>query len=308
MSDFLDKFPKIPYNISGNKPANYELATNIFFRFGFLRDVINNASAYEEYIIKENETPEILANKYYGNPEAYWLILYANDIYDPQYDWPLTQQNLVKYIETKYGSVANAQSQMHHYEKIVGRQVENSNEYFFSTYDVSYQSQSITILNVSTYNGHINSGDLIYQSQNEAFIDNNFTATVDSFSNSNNTMILTNVTGYYIDGATTYVNGPFPYPEINNFVGNQVFPDPTIPFDCYVNLPSEPTTIEYVINGKAVTEVIGRRAVTCYDYEVERNEKKRSVKLINKAYYRAILEEFGKITNSIPGYIRRMKP
>ena len=64
MSNFFDKFPKVPYNISGERLGNYQAVTNIMFRFGFLRDVINNASAYESYTIQEGDTPEILAHKY----------------------------------------------------------------------------------------------------------------------------------------------------------------------------------------------------------------------------------------------------
>lgn len=312
MSNFLDKFPKIPYNISGNKPANYDFVTNIFFRFSVLRDVVNNISAYEEYTIKEDETPEILASKYYGDPEAYWLILYANDIYDPQYDWPLNQKNFTNYIETKYGSVANSQAQMHHYEKVVGRQVENSDEFFFTTYKVNYSQETITIVEVGSYTGAFDEGDIVYQSTDRVISNTTFAGVVSSFSGSNNMMILTNVTGNYTSNTITYnyTKGGSPAPILAppSFFGlDQQFPDPTVPFECYVNLPPEPTTYQYTLNGKVISEVIGRRAVSCYDYESELNEKKRNIKLIRKQYYGPIITEFGNLTNSIPGYIRRLR-
>ena len=312
MTNFLDKFPKIPYNISGTKPANYNLVTNIFFRFSFLRDIINNASAYEEYTIRDGDTPEIVAHKYYGDSEAYWLILYANDIYDPQYDWPLTQQNFNNYIETKYGSVANSQAQMHHYEKVVGRQVENSDEFLFNTYEIDYAPATIMILKVSSYTGAQDPGDIVYQSADYTYANASFTAEIVSFSGANDHMFLTNTIGNYVTTSPTYnytKGGPVAAnTAAYGFTTEQIlYPDMTIPHDYYVNISAEPYTETYTVNGKMVTEVTGRRAVTCYDHETELNEKKRHIKLISKAYYGQIMNEFAVMTNSIPTYMRRLK-
>jgi hypothetical protein len=60
-----------------------------------------------------------MASKIYGNPEAYWMILYANDIHDPQYDWPMTSTVFKKYLESKYGTVNAAQTGIHHHEKVI---------------------------------------------------------------------------------------------------------------------------------------------------------------------------------------------
>jgi hypothetical protein len=87
-----------------------------------IREVLNNISAYYEYLIKDDDTPEILAEKVYGNTQAHWLILLANDIVDPQYDWPLNSRDFQKYIIKKYGSVENAQTTYHHYEKKIVRE------------------------------------------------------------------------------------------------------------------------------------------------------------------------------------------
>jgi hypothetical protein len=123
MSTFLDTFPKIQYDITRRSASsNFETVTNLTFRFGIIKNVINNVSSYYEYAVKESDTPEILAEKVYNNPEAYWIILYANDMYDPQYDWPMNSNVFAKYIANKYGSVNAAKTGIHHYEKVIRRE------------------------------------------------------------------------------------------------------------------------------------------------------------------------------------------
>jgi hypothetical protein len=119
MSTFLDTFPKIQYDIVKAKQSNYQIITNILFRIGIIKDILSNISAYYNLSIIDGETPEIMASKIYGNPEAYWMILYANDIHDPQYDWPMTSTVFKKYLESKYGTVNAAQTGIHHYEKVI---------------------------------------------------------------------------------------------------------------------------------------------------------------------------------------------
>lgn len=118
ITPYFDNFPKIPYNISGDGLTT-ESVTNIFKRLAILKDVLSNASSYVLYEVEENDTPEVIAEKVYGDAGSGWMILYANKIIDPQFDWPLNDENFKKYIIEKYGSVANAQTSYHHYEKIV---------------------------------------------------------------------------------------------------------------------------------------------------------------------------------------------
>lgn len=122
MAQFFDKFPVLAYDIAGKKLSNYQISTNIFFRIRILREILGNISAYYEYLVSDSDTPEILADKIYGNTEAHWIILMANDIIDPQYDWPLNYKNFNNYIINKYGSIANAKTQIHHYEKVITRE------------------------------------------------------------------------------------------------------------------------------------------------------------------------------------------
>ena len=121
MTPFFDKFPRIAYDINKSGYTNFETITNIFFRIGVVRDALSDATSYYVYDIQDDDTPEIVAENVYGDAGAYWIILYANDIVDPQYDWPLNHHAFYNYIVDKYGSVANAKTTIHHYEKVIDR-------------------------------------------------------------------------------------------------------------------------------------------------------------------------------------------
>jgi len=121
MPSFLDAFPRVRYDVNRRVSSDYQIITNILFRVNFLKDILSNISAYYNYTITDSDTPEILAEKVYNDPNAYWIILYANDIYDPHYDWPLSSRAFEKYMIGKYTTVANSQILIHHHEKVIQR-------------------------------------------------------------------------------------------------------------------------------------------------------------------------------------------
>lgn len=115
MARYLDKFPKLLYT----RDSKTTLVTNLLTRIATVKGVLDDISLFYYYDIQEGDTPEIIASKYYNDPELHWVILILNDIMDPYYDWPMTYQQFQAYITDKYGSQAAAQIQVHHYEKIV---------------------------------------------------------------------------------------------------------------------------------------------------------------------------------------------
>lgn len=120
MAQYFDKFPKTPYNINYNSDNtnNYDMPVNILVRVGVLISKLEQVFHYYNYVIKEGETPEILADKFYGDSEAHWLILLTNNIIDPQYDWVLHYDAFNKYINNKYGNIATATTTTHHWELV----------------------------------------------------------------------------------------------------------------------------------------------------------------------------------------------
>jgi hypothetical protein len=103
MAKFFNYYPKTYYT-NDNKPKGLDTVTNIIFRFAFEQSLKENSAAFYKYNIQDSDTPEIIAYKYYGNSERHWVVLLFNNIIDPQWDWPLTERNLVKYVNEKYSA------------------------------------------------------------------------------------------------------------------------------------------------------------------------------------------------------------
>ena len=101
MAKYFNFFPTTPYTNSNDSTA-YDTVTNIISRFAFEDSLKQNSSIFYPYTIQDGDTPEMIASKYYGSPEKHWIVLMFNNIIDPQYDWPLDQRTLMKYINDKY--------------------------------------------------------------------------------------------------------------------------------------------------------------------------------------------------------------
>lgn len=129
MSKFYDLFPFVGYDITKADTKRLDYVTNIFLRLGLTADAKNNAFAYYDYLVREQDTPENLADRYYGDSEYHWIILFMNDIINPLFDWPLKSDAFNKYIEDKYGSMAAAAALTHHYTQTIKRTDMNSDTY-----------------------------------------------------------------------------------------------------------------------------------------------------------------------------------
>jgi hypothetical protein len=124
---YFEKFPKIATTDYKN---NAVLATNLMARTAIIPSLLTNPLLFYSYDIQEGDTPEIVASKYYGDVNRHWLVLYANQIIDPQWQWPLTSQQLKIYIQDKYAAAANtanvssvisyAQQTVKYHQKIFG--------------------------------------------------------------------------------------------------------------------------------------------------------------------------------------------
>lgn len=103
MAKYFNYFPTTFYN-SSNTSLSLDTVTNIIARFSFENELKENSAIFYPYDIQDGDTPEIIANKYYGSPEKHWVVLMFNDIIDPQYDWPLDQRTFITYVNDKYSA------------------------------------------------------------------------------------------------------------------------------------------------------------------------------------------------------------
>lgn len=114
---YFKDFPEIIYDFNYGKVSKTSVLKDITRNVRFRMDVLANISLYEEYDIVDGETPEIIAEKKYGNPEYHWIVMLVNERYDPINDFPLPEPQLVRVIAAKYG---DAVYHTHHYEDARG--------------------------------------------------------------------------------------------------------------------------------------------------------------------------------------------
>ena len=132
---YFDTLPKI---IKTDTSGNSSLMVNLMARCSVIPDILNNPLVYYSYDIQEGDTPEIIAYKYYGDSYRYWIVLYVNQILDPQWQWPLQSSVLESYILDKYNF--NAKATTHHYEKIITKVDLRTNTTTINKYIIDQQS------------------------------------------------------------------------------------------------------------------------------------------------------------------------
>ena len=109
---YFSKFPLRVYDIKGDK--NYKLLPDILRRVKLRSSLSSSRFVFDKYNVKEDENPEDVAFKYYGDAEYHWVVLMVNNITDRYYQWPMTQPDFAEFLTDKYG--AGNEDSIHHYE------------------------------------------------------------------------------------------------------------------------------------------------------------------------------------------------
>ena len=193
---YFDTFPLV---VASDYKNNAILLTNLMARVEIIPSLLRNPLLFYSYDLKESDRPDILSHKYYDDSNKYWMILYANEIMDPLYDWPLTSQQFDAYLKNKYSEAAGGDAFVLTYTTSTVQEYRKT----ITTYDsTSLETTSKTVVvDLTTYNS-------------------------------------------ITTGSTT-----------------QTFS-----------------------SGASVTRTISKTAVSIYDYEIELNEAKQNIKLINSSY------------------------
>jgi len=106
---YFGSFPKINYFNSTTR--------NIILRAAIITDIFKKTDTFYTYIVKEGQRPDNVAAEVYEDPTKDWVVFFSNSVVDPYYDWPLSDNDLKKYLENKYSkTIYELQSQIEHYE------------------------------------------------------------------------------------------------------------------------------------------------------------------------------------------------
>jgi hypothetical protein len=153
---YFQQLPKVAYS---DFNGNQIILTNLLVRTSLIPQLLKNPLLFYQYDVKDNETPEIVADKYYGSVDDFWLVMFSNQLLDPQWDWPLSNQNFDAYIVDKYGSLANATSQVYNYTMTTTTtdQLNGTSNTIVTVIDSAAYSNVVT----GTSSGTLPSGDVV---------------------------------------------------------------------------------------------------------------------------------------------------
>lgn len=146
----MQYFQTLPKTIITQPDGSQTVFTNLMARVSVLDDMLNNPVSYYSYDIQEGDTPEIVADKYYGDSYRYWIVLLSNNILDPQWDWPLDGSALNDYIEQKYPNGV-AYSTIHHYEKIISQYESSTQQTTVKTVEIDVDTYNTLNLSTNVY-------------------------------------------------------------------------------------------------------------------------------------------------------------
>ena len=92
----------------------FKLLPDILRRVKLRAGLASSRFVFDKYNVKDNENPEDVAFKYYGDAEYHWVVLMVNNITDRYYQWPMTQPDFEEFLADKYG--AGNEDATHHHE------------------------------------------------------------------------------------------------------------------------------------------------------------------------------------------------
>jgi hypothetical protein len=249
---YFSNFPKIYYDFAqDNTSIALQILTDITTNVRVRKEVLENITLYDEYDMMDGETPEIVAEKVYGNPELHWVIMLVNQRYDYIQDFPMSSLELEQYVKSVYGeeNIYN----VHHYEKD-GLVVEG-------------QANLVVPLNIATL------------------------AKVNDF-----------ITDGAFNSSTTRANARIQSIDIPSRTLNLMMDYGRFETGRLININSIVTDIlgttalspvaSFTVGTNAFTLDDGYFPITNYEYEIRKNESKRTIKLISSQLINQFVNEY----------------
>ena len=129
MEKYFKHYPTIDFDVKNDGEL---IEAKDIFRNIRVRDNSDEAiTGYEYYYVNDQDRPDVLATKLYGDATLYWLFWMVNDHLAVHNDWPKSQRVLERFIKRKYSGkalvsnqqsdiVSNSDSKFFQGEKVVG--------------------------------------------------------------------------------------------------------------------------------------------------------------------------------------------
>ena len=92
---YFQTYPTYEYDLSNT--GNRKLVTDIMRRVSLRNNIKLNTLVMDSYDIRDGDTPEIVAAKYYGDPKYHFVVLLVNG-FTNRFDFPIPQRSLNDFI------------------------------------------------------------------------------------------------------------------------------------------------------------------------------------------------------------------
>jgi len=107
---YFSLFPTIFYDAVGN--SDPKVVTHLLKRVALHSKASESVALFDTYDVRNGETPEMIAHKYYDDAEYHWVILLVNNITDRYHQWPMNTRQFLAHLAERYDNV----DAVHHYE------------------------------------------------------------------------------------------------------------------------------------------------------------------------------------------------
>lgn len=280
---YFDKFPTVNYSNA--------TAIDITKRVALLEKVSTNPYVFYPYEISAEERADQLSYRYYGDPFKSWMIYISNKIVDPYYEWYLHDKEFYNYMELKYGSYYDSQLKIKNYRN----NWDNAENITVSDYNsltidrqkywepvagtkndiLSYKRKQIDwVVGTNKIVNYVvsNTSNFIIDEICDVVFSDIYSGKGQVLKASNNMLYLQHVSGNFVQndevivGVSSYIYG-------NESKTNTSFSNSTLVSS---NIPEG--------------EESYWKAVTYYEYEHEKNEFNKSIRVIDSNYKQAMVD------------------
>lgn len=281
MEKYFNKFPAITYE-------NYQckdISRNVRFS-----DKTNSIpTLFYPWVIESGVRSDVLAYTYYEDPELDWLIYITNGIVDPYYGWYLSETNFDDFIRKKYGSLEDALQRVKYYRL---NWIDDDSDISVSFYD---NTLTETLKKYYSPNYGQNSKIISYRKKKEFWYSNTnkilrFDVTYNGANQFANSELVTIYQAELPVGNCEVITSNSTTVTVKNISGN------TSANNVLTSLTASANVIDtdIVVDNITDEEFVYWGAVTCYEYEREKNEEKKFIRLIDAGQTMSITDQFRK--------------
>lgn len=271
---YFDKFPIITY--SNNS------VVDITRRVVLLDRVSRNPYVFYPFDLSGQERPDQFSNRYYEDPYKTWVLYLSNKITDPYYEWYLSENELNEYIEKKYGSIVDAQEKIKYYRN----DWENKEPISVSAYDALSEDMK------KYWNPNYSTGSKILNYVRKELDWYTNTNKIISYAVSNSSYIVNEICNIRLQnqelGKGQVVLSTNSHLYLQHVSGTFYTSDTvTLSSNSYIygtesKANSVVTSVTAMANNIGEEEIIYWKPITYYEYEVERNEYNKSIRVMDK--------------------------